>query len=108
MKIKDIIKHLEEFAPLSLQESYDNSGLLIGSLDQSVNQALICLDVTDATLDEAIKSGCNLIISHHPIIFKGLKKLTEKNFVERLVVKAIKNDIAIMLFIQIWTILIMA
>ena len=95
MKIKEIIGHLEEIAPLSLQESYDNAGLIIGEYDREINQALICLDITEATIDEAIHNNCELIISHHPIIFKGLKKLNSSNLVERIVVKAIKNNIAI-------------
>lgn len=95
MKIKEIISHLEEFAPLSLQESYDNSGLIIGHPDEDVKQALICLDITEDTLEEAIQHDCKLVISHHPLIFKGLKKLTGNNLVERLVLKAIKNNISI-------------
>ena len=98
MKIKEIIGHLEEIAPLSLQESYDNAGLIIGEYDREINQALICLDITEATIDEAIHNNCGLIISHHPIIFKGLKKLNSSNLVERIVVKAIKNNIAIYAF----------
>lgn len=95
MKIKEIISHLEEFAPLSLQESYDNAGLIIGHPDEEVSQALICLDITENSLDEAIQNNCQLIISHHPVIFKGLKKITGSNLVERLVLKAIKNNISI-------------
>jgi len=95
MRLKDIAKFLEEFAPLKLQESYDNSGLLIGSHDLEINKAIITLDVTDDVLNEAITKKCELVIAHHPLIFKGLKSLTGKNYVEKLVVKAIKNDIAI-------------
>jgi len=95
MKLAEIIAVLEEVAPVRLQESYDNSGLLIGNNDQSVQKALITLDVTDAVLDEAIREQCSLVIAHHPMIFKGIKKLTGSNLTERLVVKAIKNDIAI-------------
>ncbi|MBE0650300.1 MAG: Nif3-like dinuclear metal center hexameric protein [Bacteroidales bacterium] len=95
MKIKKITDFLEQIAPLGLQESYDNSGLLIGSPDKNINKALISLDVTEEVMDEAIKNGCDLIISHHPLIFKGLKKLNGGNLVENLVVKAIKNDVAI-------------
>jgi len=95
MKIKEIIKNLEEFAPLTLQESYDNAGLILGNREDEVKQALICLDVTEDTLKEAIQHKCELIIAHHPLIFKGLKKLTGSNLVERLIVRAIKNNIAI-------------
>jgi len=95
MKIKEIISVIEMFAPLSVQESYDNSGLLTGSAESEVKKALITLDVTEAVLDEAIKENCELIIAHHPVIFKGLKKITGDNFVEKVVIKAIKNDIAI-------------
>lgn len=95
MKIKEISDFLEAYAPLSLQESYDNSGLLIGSPEKEINKALICLDVTDAVMDEAIKENCGLIIAHHPLIFKGVKKLTGSNLVERLIIRAIKNDMAI-------------
>ena len=95
MKIAQITAALEEIAPLNLQESYDNSGLLIGSNDQLINKALITLDVTEAVIDEAISKNCELIIAHHPMIFKGIKKLTGGNLTERLIVKAIKNDIAV-------------
>ena len=95
MKIKVLIAPLEELAPPFLQESYDNSGLLIGSPESDVRKALISLDVTEEILDEAITEKCQIIISHHPIIFKGLKRITGKNMVERIVAKAIKNDIAI-------------
>jgi len=95
MKIKQVTSYLESIAPLSLQEEYDNSGLLIGSEENKVIGALICLDCTEAVLDEAIKKNCNLIISHHPIIFRGLKKITGKNYVERVVEKAIRNNISI-------------
>lgn len=95
MKLKDITNYLEVYAPLKLQEAYDNSGLLIGSVDQEINKAMITLDVTDDVLQEAITKRCEFIIAHHPLIFKGLKSLTGKNYVEKLVVKAIKNNIAI-------------
>ena len=95
MKIKEIIKPLEEFAPVYLQESYDNSGLLVGNENMEVKKVLITLDVTEEVLDEAITKQCNLIISHHPVIFKGLKSITGKNSSERIVAKAIKNDIGI-------------
>ncbi len=94
-KIKDVINHLEAFAPRSLQENYDNSGLLTGSSDTEVTNILVSLDCTDDVIEEAIKKDCNLVVSHHPIIFSGLKKLTGSNYVERTVINAIKNDIAI-------------
>lgn len=95
MKLAEIIKELEYFAPPALQESYDNSGLLVGDLHQDIASALICLDSIESVVDEAIRKKCNLIIAHHPIVFSGLKRLTGKNYIERTVLKAIKNDIAI-------------
>ena len=94
-KIKDITSYLESVAPSSLQESYDNSGLLTGDLKNDVNGVLITLDCTEQVVDEAIARKSNLIIAHHPIIFSGLKQLTGKNYIERTIIKAIKNDIAI-------------
>ncbi len=95
IKIKDITRYLESIAPLDLQESYDNAGLLVGSPDTAVYNVLITLDVTEAVVQEAIDKGCNLIIAHHPIVFKGLKKLNGRNYVERVIIQAIKNDIAL-------------
>jgi dinuclear metal center YbgI/SA1388 family protein len=95
MKIQSLIGCLEKFAPLSLQEEYDNSGLLIGDKNKDIDKALIAFDITEEILNEAIENKCGLIISHHPLIFKGIKKLTGKNTVERLVIRAIQNDIAI-------------
>jgi dinuclear metal center YbgI/SA1388 family protein len=95
MLINEIIAQLEILAPPSLQESYDNAGLLTGSGSWEVSKALICLDSTEEVIDEAIKNGCNLVIAHHPIIFNGLKKITGRNYIERTIIKAIKNDIAI-------------
>ncbi len=95
MKIKEIAACLEDFAPKSLQESYDNSGLLLGDPNDDVQCALICLDLTMEVLDEAIQGKCDLIISHHPLIFSGLKSLTGKNDIERIIIQAIKNDIAV-------------
>jgi dinuclear metal center YbgI/SA1388 family protein len=95
MKIKSITSYLESIAPLALQEEYDNSGLIVGNEEEEVLGALICIDCTEAVMDEAIKKKCNLIIAHHPIIFRGLKKITGKNYVERVVLKAIRNNIAI-------------
>ena len=93
--IKQVIQYLEQLAPPVYQESYDNCGLLIGSAEWELTKILVTLDCTEAVVDEAIAKGCNLIIAHHPIIFGGLKKLNGKNYVERTVIKAIKNDIAI-------------
>lgn len=95
MKIKDITNYLESLAPLSLQESYDNSGLITGNRNDKLKGVLITLDTTEDVIDEAMEKNANLIISHHPIIFKGLKRLTGNNYVERSVIKAIKNDIAL-------------
>lgn len=95
MKIENIISALEQFAPLSLQESYDNCGLITGNKNMTVNGAILTLDCTEAIVDEAIAANVNLIIAHHPIVFSGLKKINGKNYVERVIIKAIKNDIAI-------------
>ena len=95
MKINKIIKYLENIAPLSLQESYDNAGLLIGDSNNECAGILISLDVTEEVVAEALQKNCNLIVAHHPIIFKGLKKLNGKNYVERTVIAAIKNDISV-------------
>jgi len=95
MKVKEITAFFEELAPLKYQESYDNSGLIIGDKNQTVNSALLTLDITEAIIDEAIALKSNLIIAHHPIIFSGLKKITGKDYVQRCIIKAIKNDIAI-------------
>lgn len=95
MKIKEIISEIERIAPLQFQESYDNAGLLVGDSQNSIKAALISLDVTEQVVDEAINKNAGLIITHHPVIFKGLKKLTGQNYNERVVIKAIKNDIAI-------------
>jgi len=95
MKLSEITNFLESIAPLNYQEEYDNAGLIVGNPSQEINAALVSLDCTEQIVDEAIEKGCNLIISHHPIVFKGLKKLNGKNYVERVVLKAIKNDIAL-------------
>jgi dinuclear metal center YbgI/SA1388 family protein len=95
MKIKEIANYLEEVAPLVYQEKYDNCGLIVGDINAVVNGALITLDCNEEIIDEAIETGCNLIIAHHPIIFTGIKKLNGNNYVERTVIKAIKNNIAI-------------
>jgi len=95
MNIKQITDFLESYAPLECQESYDNCGLIVGDAKSEVKGALITLDCTEAIIDEAIATGCNLVIAHHPIVFGGLKKLNGSNYIERTVIKAIKNDIAI-------------
>jgi dinuclear metal center YbgI/SA1388 family protein len=95
MKIKEISLYLESIAPLAFQESYDNSGLTIGHQEMEVNAALLSLDVTEEVVDEAVHKKVNLIISHHPVIFSGIKSLTGRNYNERAILKAIKNDIAI-------------
>jgi len=95
MKIKEITQFLEGIAPLNYQENYDNSGLIVGGEDMQVTSVLICLDSVEEVIEEAIENGCNLIIAHHPIIFSGLKKINGKNHIERTIIKAIKNDIAI-------------
>lgn len=93
--ISEIIQLIESIAPLSLQESYDNAGLQTGNAAKTVESVLITLDVTEAVIDEAIAKGASLIIAHHPVIFGGIKKLTGKNPVERIIIKAIQNKIAI-------------
>ena len=95
MIVQDVINHLEDLAPLAYAEDFDNVGLLVGHKNLKVTGILVTLDTLEAVVDEAITNQCNLIISFHPIIFKGLKKLTGKNYVERVVMKAIKHDIAI-------------
>ena len=93
--IRDITDHLESIAPLHLQESYDNAGLIVGHPGQEVTGVLCCLDSTEAVVAEAMQLGCNLIVAHHPIVFRGLKRLNGFNYVERTVIKAIRNNIAI-------------
>lgn len=95
MTVREITSWLETLTPRSSQESYDNSGLLVGDAEMDVTAALICLDSTEAIVEEAIQKGCNLIIAHHPIIFKGLKSLTGKNYIERTVMACLRNDIAL-------------
>ena len=95
MTIRDITSELEKIAPLAYAEDFDNVGLLVGSYDKKVSKVLITLDTLETVVDEAIQKGCNLIVSFHPIIFSGLKKLNGSSYVERAVIKAIKNDIAI-------------
>ena len=95
MKIKDIIRVFENFAPLPYQENYDNAGLQIGKYNQDVKAAVLCIDITEEVVEEALKLNANLIISHHPLIFTKLHKITDSNYVERTISKAIKSNIAI-------------
>ncbi len=95
MILRDIVSYLDSEIPLSFQESYDNSGLQVGLPEKEIRAALLTLDVTGDVIDEAIETGCDLIISHHPLIFSGIKKITGKSFTDRIIFKAIKNDIAI-------------
>ena len=91
MKLKEITSILEEWAPLEYQEKYDNSGLIVGDPNIEIKGALLTLDSTEEVVEEAIKKGANLIIAHHPILFGGIKQLNGKNYVERTIIKAIKN-----------------
>ncbi len=93
--IKEVTNHLESIAPLNYQESYDNAGLITGDPTWEVSNVLCSLDCTEAVVEEAIQRGCNLVVAHHPIVFKGLKRLNGKNYVERTIIKAIKHDVAI-------------
>jgi dinuclear metal center YbgI/SA1388 family protein len=95
MTLSEITNYLETLAPRSYQESYDNSGLITGNPAMEVTGVLVSLDCVEAVIDEAITAGANLVVAHHPIVFKGLKRLTGGNYVERTIIKAIKNDIAI-------------
>lgn len=94
-KIKDITALIEELSPLEYAEGFDNVGLLVGNSENEVKGILVTLDCLEATVEEAIVNKCNLIVAFHPIIFKGLKKLNGKNYVERTIIKAIKHDISI-------------
>ena len=95
LAIREIVQYFETLAPLALQESYDNSGLQTGNITDTVDSVLVTIDVTEEVVDEAIAKGCGLIICHHPVIFGGLKKLTGSSLTERVIVKAIRNNIAI-------------
>lgn len=95
MQLNQITQYIESVAPLAFQESYDNAGLLVGNPDDEISGILVTLDITEEILDEAIRKKLNLIVAHHPVIFSGIKKLNGKNYVERCVAKAIKNDIAL-------------
>lgn len=95
MKIKEAVRALELFAPLPLQESYDNAGLQIGLTERELSGALLCLDVTEETVAEAVAKGCNLIVAHHPLLFRGLKCVSDADYVQRTVRAAIRADVAI-------------
>lgn len=95
MYIGDIIQVLEAVAPPHLQESYDNAGLITGHPGQVCTGVLFSLDATEEVVEEALQKGCNLIVSHHPIVFRGLKRLNGSNYVERTVIKAIRNEVAL-------------
>ena len=95
MTVQDIITEIENFAPIAYQEDYDNCGLITGQKNQSVTGALLSLDCTEEVIEEALKNNCNLIITHHPILFAGIKKINGNNYVERTLIKAIQNNIAI-------------
>lgn len=95
MKIINVVSALEQFAPLPLQEGYDNAGLQVGLTEAEVSGALLCLDVTEAIIDEAIRKECNLVVSHHPLIFHKLRRLCGEDYVQRTVMKALLNHITI-------------
>ena len=95
MKIQQVLDALEQFAPLPLQESWDNAGLQIGLTEADVSGALLCLDVTPDVIDEAVAKGCNLVVSHHPLLFHGLKQIADADDVQRVVRRAVKEDICI-------------
>lgn len=95
MKAAEVIAYLEKLAPPSLQESYDNSGLLVGDANTELTGILVSLDCTEDVIDDAISQGCNMVVAHHPIVFSGLKRFNGKNYIERTVIKAIKNDVLI-------------
>jgi len=95
VKIQQVLSALEQFAPLPLQEDWDNAGLQIGLTEAEVSGALLCLDVTEKVIDEAIAKGCNLVVSHHPLLFRGLKQVSDQTDVQRTVRKAIKHDVCV-------------
>jgi dinuclear metal center YbgI/SA1388 family protein len=95
VKIKEVLSALEKFAPLPLQESWDNAGLQVGLTEAEVSGALLCLDVTEKIIDEAVARGCNLVVSHHPLLFRGLKQISNLTDVQRTVMKAIKSSVAV-------------
>ena len=95
MTIRDITSVIEQFAPLSLQESYDNSGLIVGRMDDEVHGVLLAVDVTEEVLDEAEREGCDMVITHHPIVFHAMKRFNSATYVERCVERAIRRGIAL-------------
>ncbi|HBK83431.1 MAG TPA: Nif3-like dinuclear metal center hexameric protein, partial [Flavobacterium sp.] len=95
MKIKDTFPILEEMAPLGYAESYDNVGLLVGDANLNLTGILVCHDALEIVIDEAVANNCNLVLCFHPILFEGLRRITGKNYVEKALIKAIKNDVAI-------------
>ena len=95
MKIKEVLSALEEFAPLPLQESWDNAGLQVGLTEAEVSGALLCLDVTERVIDEALDKGCNLVVSHHPLLFRGLKQISDLTDVQRTVMTAIQSNVCV-------------
>lgn len=95
IKVKDILKEIELYAPLPLQESFDNAGIQVGDINQPATGAILCLDVTEEVIEEAIEAGCNLIISHHPLAFKPFKSLTGSSYIERCLIKACKYDLVV-------------
>ncbi|WP_343636779.1 Nif3-like dinuclear metal center hexameric protein [Fluviicola sp.] len=95
MQVKELVSFLNQIAPFTYQESYDNSGLLVGDPNSEIKGVLVALDCIESVVDEAILHGANVIVTHHPIIFKGLRRITGANYVERTVLKAIKNDISL-------------
>jgi dinuclear metal center YbgI/SA1388 family protein len=95
VKIKEVLSALERFAPLPLQESWDNAGLQVGLTETEVSGALLCLDVNERIVDEAVKKGCNLIVSHHPLLFRGLKTISDLTDVQRTVMKVIENHLCV-------------
>jgi len=95
VKLKDLISQLEQYAPPAFQESYDNSGLITGNIEKTINSGLIGFDVTEDLVEEAIKLNAGVIITHHPLLLEGIKKLTANSYRERILIRAIKNDIAI-------------
>ncbi|MFN3316112.1 MAG: Nif3-like dinuclear metal center hexameric protein [Raineya sp.] len=95
LSIKDVISELEKFAPSIYQENYDNSGLIVGDVSRKITGILVTLDITEALIAEAISQNCNLVVAHHPILFKPIKNLTGKNYVERVLLKAIENKVAL-------------
>ena len=95
VKIKEVLSALEKFAPLPLQESWDNAGLQVGLTEAEVSGALLCLDVTEEVIDEAVAKGCNLVVSHHPLLFRGLKTISDLTDVQRTVMKAIRQQVCV-------------